>query len=118
MANAITELASVYTHKRDFTKTDAKSDVKPEKAEKAAAEKPVIENEALVSKVENLSQIIRRNIEFSVDDATGQSVVRVVDSDTGELVRQIPSDEILNLISQVEEWREELKTGVLLDVST
>lgn len=117
MANTISELASVYTHKRDVAKPTEKSASQPEKADSKVTQVPVIDSETLNKKIENLSQIIQRNIEFSVDDDTGQSIVRVVDSDTGEVVRQIPSDQILHLISQVEEWRESMKSGVLLDVS-
>jgi len=34
-------------------------------------------------------------LEFAVDDASGRTVVRVMDSQTKELIRQIPSDEVL-----------------------
>ena len=38
-----------------------------------------------------------RNLNFSVDEATGYHVVRVVNPDTGELVRQLPSEELLKI---------------------
>jgi len=38
-----------------------------------------------------------RALEFSVDAATGRPLVRVLDTDTGEVVRQIPGDESLAL---------------------
>ncbi|MBK7325427.1 MAG: flagellar protein FlaG [Propionivibrio sp.] len=31
------------------------------------------------------------NLEFSMDDSTGKTVIKVVDSSTHELIRQIPS---------------------------
>jgi len=38
-----------------------------------------------------------RNLNFSVDEATGYNVVRVVNPDTGELIRQLPSEELLKI---------------------
>lgn len=38
-----------------------------------------------------------RNLNFSVDETTGYNVVRVVNPDTGELIRQLPSEELLKI---------------------
>jgi flagellar protein FlaG len=38
-----------------------------------------------------------RNLSFSVDAASGYNVVRVVNPDTGELIRQLPSEELLKI---------------------
>ena len=38
-----------------------------------------------------------RNLNFSIDESTGYSVVRVVNPDTGELIRQLPSEELLKI---------------------
>jgi flagellar protein FlaG len=38
-----------------------------------------------------------RNLNFSVDESTGYNVVRVVNPDTGELIRQLPSEELLKI---------------------
>ena len=42
------------------------------------------------------------NLSFSVDEGTGKTVVRVVRSSTGELVRQIPSEEALAIAASLE----------------
>jgi len=36
-----------------------------------------------------------RNLQFSIDEDTGKTVVKVVDPTTKEVIRQIPSEEIL-----------------------
>jgi len=38
-----------------------------------------------------------RNLSFSVDQTTGYNIVRVVNPDTGELIRQLPSEELLKI---------------------
>lgn len=41
-------------------------------------------------------QTFSRNLEFSVDEAAvGKTVVKVVDKETGDMIRQIPSEEAL-----------------------
>jgi flagellar protein FlaG len=37
----------------------------------------------------------QRSFRFQVDDATGDTIVRIVNPATGELVRQIPSEDVL-----------------------
>ena len=41
------------------------------------------------------------SLEFSVDSATDQTVVKVVDKATGDVIRQIPSKEALNLAQSI-----------------
>lgn len=55
-----------------------------------------------VSKLNDYVQNIRRNLSFSVEEATGRTVIRVYDSETDELIRQIPSEETLRLAEQIE----------------
>ena len=51
--------------------------------------------ENVVSQLNAYIQNTQRDMDFSVDDATGRVVVRVVDSTTEEVIRQIPSEEML-----------------------
>ncbi len=52
---------------------------------------------------------LRRGLEFSVDDETGTTVVRVVDAETSQTIRQIPSEEVLAISRSLERLQ-----GVLL----
>jgi flagellar protein FlaG len=42
-------------------------------------------------------QTVQRNLQFDVDDTSGHTIIRVVDSKTEEVIRQIPSEEVLAL---------------------
>ncbi|HBM08396.1 flagellin [Pseudomonas sp. Choline-3u-10] len=59
----------------------------------------------LVEKLRSQMQNIQRDLSFSVDDSTGDVVVRVIDGDSGKIVRQIPSEEILRLTERLDEMR-------------
>jgi flagellar protein FlaG len=50
-----------------------------------------------VQEIEKFVQSIKRNLEFSIDEKSGKVVVKVIASETGEVVRQIPSAEALKL---------------------
>ena len=44
-------------------------------------------------------------LQFSVDSSTGSTVVRVVDSSTGDLVRQIPSEEVIRIAESIDPFQ-------------
>ncbi|MBA6137288.1 MULTISPECIES: flagellar protein FlaG [Pseudomonas] len=52
---------------------------------------------AAVSQIESFLSSTRRNLEFTTDEESGKIVVRIIASDTGELVRQLPSEEALRI---------------------
>ncbi len=44
---------------------------------------------------------LNRNIEFSVDEDSGRDVIKVIDKDSGDLLKQYPSEEVLTLVSKL-----------------
>ena len=68
------------------------------------AQKEQSQAEALAVVVEQLSEvmsIMNKGLAFSVDDDSGSAIVKVMDIDTGELIRQIPNDEALALAQKL-----------------
>jgi len=51
---------------------------------------------------ESLKSVTSNNLEFSIDDSTGKTLVKVVDSSTKELIRQIPSEEMLAIAQAID----------------
>ncbi|WP_312290650.1 flagellar protein FlaG [Stutzerimonas nitrititolerans] len=58
-----------------------------------------------VERIRTQMQTLQRDLNFSVDDSTGQVVVQVLDGDSGKVVRQIPSEDILRLAERLDEMR-------------
>ena len=50
-----------------------------------------------VNRLNEFVQTIERNLQFSVDEETGYTVITVVDSETEEIIRQIPPQEVLEM---------------------
>jgi len=61
--------------------------------------------EEAVERIRTQVQTLQRNLNFSVDDSTGEVVVQVLDGDSGKVVRQIPSEDILRLADRLDEMR-------------
>ncbi|WP_417585121.1 flagellar protein FlaG [Nitrincola sp.] len=55
-----------------------------------------------VEKMNELMQNGRRSLNFSVDDSTEKVVIKVMDLDTDEVVRQIPTEETLKFAEYLE----------------
>jgi flagellar protein FlaG len=53
--------------------------------------------EAAVTKLNDYIQNVQRDLEFKTDDASGKTVVTVIDRRTDEVVRQIPDDVALTM---------------------
>jgi len=74
------------------------------KIEETAEEKEASE-QALDSAVKQLNsyvQSINRNLEFNIDNDSGKTVVKVIDAETDELIRQIPNEEALIIARQLD----------------
>lgn len=54
-----------------------------------------------VSQLKDLVQSVQRDLQFSIDDFSGRTVITVLDSKTEEIIRQIPSDEVLALAKNI-----------------
>jgi flagellar protein FlaG len=65
-----------------------------------AVDKHVPDTERVNSAVEAIEKFLgatRRDLEFSTDEESGKIVVKVIASETSELIRQIPSEEALRI---------------------
>lgn len=54
-----------------------------------------------VAEIERIVQMSARNLQFSIDDDSGKTIVSVIDKNTGDLVRQIPSKELMEIAKSV-----------------
>lgn len=62
--------------------------------------------EQALKSVSGYVQNISRELNFSVDEDLNRSVVTVLDEETGEVIRQIPSEEMLELARHVSDAQE------------
>jgi flagellar protein FlaG len=137
MANEISSIASIKassgaaTNSRQVATTDVAS--LPDNGGQAlpinGKEQPpqtanTVEVRQAVSKINEVVQSVQRDLSFNMDEDSGKTVIRVVDTESGELIRQIPSEEVLAIASQLREFQEdavsqnEIGQGLLFSDST
>jgi flagellar protein FlaG len=77
----------------------ATSDAKPANQQTHNQESPpsLEEIRRAAQQIESYLKSVGRQLEFRIDDSTGRTIITVKDSNTGEVVRQIPGDETLRL---------------------
>ena len=66
----------------------------------AAARPELVELPELERLAENISKFVKsmnRDLTFSVHEASGHTVVKVLDGETKEVIKQIPSEEFLRM---------------------
>jgi flagellar protein FlaG len=68
--------------------------------EQAEKERPLDE---VVSDLNKLVRDLHRELRFSVDHDSGETVIKVIDRETKEVVRQIPSEELMALRKRLQE---------------
>ena len=59
--------------------------------------------EISIADLNNSSQLIERNLEFHVDSSTGRTVITVRNSESKEVIRQIPSQQVLEISGKLKE---------------
>jgi len=57
----------------------------------------------LVEEGNKILENVQRDLQFKVDDSTKQVVMSIVDKQTGETIRQVPSEDILALAKRMQE---------------
>lgn len=76
----------------------SKTELSPEKLEK------------VVQQLHDFMGEMNRSLQFKVDEDSGRNVIKVIDKESGDLVKQYPSEEVLGIVAKLAE-----ATGVLVD---
>ena len=71
----------------------------------SAAEANKVQPEELLNQIKSLTEDGLYSVRFENDDEAKQLVVKVVDSKTDEVIRQVPAEEVLSLSVRLEELR-------------
>ncbi len=55
-----------------------------------------------IERLQSYADRLNRDLEFSIDDSSGRTIVTVRDGSTDEVIRQIPSEEALRLANEID----------------
>jgi flagellar protein FlaG len=63
---------------------------------------PPVDVKRAVARLNEIMSSTRRSLHFQVDESSGRTVITVINEKTNEIVRQIPSEELLALLHHLE----------------
>lgn len=65
--------------------------------------------EELVEPIQRINDVMRpRGLEFDISEDSSRIITRVIDRETGDVIRQIPAEEILQMAERLEELQGKL----------
>jgi flagellar protein FlaG len=76
---------------------------KPHQEAKPAPPIEVPKIESVTKQIDSFLRSMGRTINFRVDPGSGRTIVSVLDATTGEVIRQVPGEEALQLAQRIED---------------
>lgn len=91
--------------KAESIATKNKSDVESDSG--LTTSTPPLDEElnAVVKEVNDFIKPLNNSLQFSIDKETGTTVVKVIDTETQEMIKQIPSEEMLALAKALDQLK-------------
>lgn len=111
--NSIAEVNSIELNSNErVNKTEEKNaqlaeriiNEKAVKEVKEAEQGPQISHKQLEVVAQQLQDFVggmNKGLEFSVDQDSGRDVIKVIDKNNGDLIKQYPTEEVLDLVSKL-----------------
>ena len=112
LAGNLSEKANASPNNAVLTgKVDESSNTNPTK--NTAIEINLAEVEDAISTLEP----VNRDLSFQIDKKSDTTIVSVVDSQSGDVIRQIPSEEFIKITEKIKDMAEniELRSGILFN---
>jgi len=93
------ELQQMFTNQASNA-TQVQTEQAVTQTQKAEANRQELED--AVKQVNNFLKPINSSIEFNLDDDTGRTIVRIVELESKDVIRQIPSEEMLSIAKAID----------------
>jgi len=107
ITNTSLQMPPPASEKVDTSRKAAKEE--PAKVEENAA-KTVVQPEEILSKIKALAGDGMYSVRFETDPNTKKMIVKIVDSSTQEVIRQIPAEKMMGLQKPLNDF-----TGIVID---
>ncbi len=98
--------------KQDVSASQSSQEILERADNRSVQEVGLGEIESAVDEISDFVQARNRDLNFSIDEKSDRSVVKVTDSESGEIIRQIPSEEVLALSERLKELQNDVGTAV------
>lgn len=96
--SSVMPIPQMFTEVSSHAKEQARPDNKESAKEKKVSEKDV---QNIVNDINSTLQTLHTELSFSVDKETSKMVLKVINTKTHEVIRQIPAEDALRLSSRI-----------------
>ncbi|KJY83772.1 flagellar protein FlaG [Vibrio galatheae] len=72
-----------------------------------------VERERIVQQMNDFISSINKGLSFRVDEESGRDVVTIYEADTGDIIRQIPDEEMLVILRRLREQTARYSSGIV-----
>jgi flagellar protein FlaG len=86
------------------------SNLQADKSEELSSSSKTIAS--AVAEISEFVQAQNRHLAFSIDESSQRAVVKVTDAESGDVIRQIPSEEVLLLSERIKELQSDVGAAV------
>jgi len=77
--------------------------VEAPRQQRAAPAVEIPKIESVKRQIDSYLRSMNKSLQFHVDKATGETVVTIRDDETGEVIRQVPGDDVLRIAQRIED---------------
>lgn len=104
-ASSITSLPALYTNRQQVERVLAELPAMPARAESAGRDQGM-GRAALIAPVRQVNDVLRPyGVQFDLSEDGGRTVIHVVDTATGEIIREIPPEQALTAADNLGELK-------------
>ncbi|WP_339386099.1 flagellar protein FlaG [Vibrio caribbeanicus] len=72
-----------------------------------------VEREKIVEQMNDFISSINKGLSFRVDEESGRDVVTIYEAETGDIIRQIPDEEMLEILRRLREQTARYSSGLV-----
>jgi len=73
------------------------------------------ERETMVEQMNEFISSINKGLSFRVDEQSGRDVVTIYEASTGDIIRQIPEEEMLEVLRRLRDQAARYSSGLVID---
>jgi len=95
---SITEQTAIAKEKANITQQEQESEQGLEQEKKSLTPTQL---DKVAQQLQDFVGEMNRGLEFTVDKDSGRDVIKVIDKNSGDLVKQYPSEEVLTLVARL-----------------
>ncbi|NOY77252.1 MAG: flagellar protein FlaG [Calditrichaeota bacterium] len=84
-----------------FSGAEKKVDHRPPKQRESVPKQEIADLQKQTDKLNRIMDIFSRKIRFFVDSKENKVVIKIIDSRSGEVIRQIPPEKMINFVNRI-----------------